>query len=102
MYTGSLTIPFRDFSYVIKAQCEERGTTGVREAILFDKGRRAGTVTIGPDGKIGGDWNPDDEQYDADFPQHPLTRLRILLAKFQTTCVIDSAIASLPAFPLPS
>src|SRR3954468_1664875 len=30
-YLGSITLPFRDFSYVIKAQCEERGMTGARE-----------------------------------------------------------------------
>jgi hypothetical protein len=100
-YVGSVTIPFRDFSYVFKAQCEERGTTGVREAILFEKGRRAGTVTIGPGGKISGDWNPGDERYDADFPRHPLSRLRVLLGKFQTTCAIDPAVASQPPFPLP-
>src|SRR4051794_29219746 len=27
-YVGSLTIPFRDFSYVLKVQCQELGPTG--------------------------------------------------------------------------
>ncbi len=28
-YIGSITLPFRDFSYVLKTQCEEHGVTGV-------------------------------------------------------------------------
>ena len=43
LYLGSLTIPFRDFSFVIKIQCSEQGTTGMREALLvaeaLNKGR---------------------------------------------------------------
>jgi hypothetical protein len=39
-YLGSLTIPFRDFSFVIKVQCWEEGITGLREALLFDEMRR--------------------------------------------------------------
>src|SRR5689334_7184603 len=31
VYLGSLTIPFRDFSFVIKIQCAEQGNTGMRE-----------------------------------------------------------------------
>src|SRR5262245_17009313 len=30
-YQGVLTLPFRDFSYVVKIQCREHGTTGTRE-----------------------------------------------------------------------
>ena len=33
---GSLTVPFRDFSIVLKCQCAEVGPTGFKEAILFD------------------------------------------------------------------
>jgi hypothetical protein len=39
-YVGTLTIPFAEFSFFIKMQCEERGTTGVREAILLDNALR--------------------------------------------------------------
>src|SRR5262245_54009281 len=38
IYLGSLTIPFRDFSYVIKLQCAEEGATGIREAFLTNRG----------------------------------------------------------------
>ena len=30
-YLASLTLPFRNFSYVLKVQCEEAGMTGVRD-----------------------------------------------------------------------
>src|SRR5262245_30656457 len=33
-YLGALTFPFRDFSYVLKVQCEERGVTGIRDAFV--------------------------------------------------------------------
>lgn len=100
-YVGSLTLPFRDFSYVFKAQCEERGMTGMREAVLLDKHLREGKVTIEADGGIRGKSNPDDDQYDSIFPQHPLSRLRHLLRSFEASCVVDPAVASQPTFNLP-
>ena len=33
-YVGSFTLPFRDFSFVGKAQCLEHGVTGIRETVL--------------------------------------------------------------------
>jgi hypothetical protein len=40
-YIGSLTVPFRDFSFVFKCQCPERGMTGSKEAILLDRSMAA-------------------------------------------------------------
>jgi hypothetical protein len=34
VYLGSLILPFRDFSLMVKVQCHERGTTGIREAVV--------------------------------------------------------------------
>ena len=31
-YVGSLLLPFRDFSFVIKVQCQEHGMTGIRRS----------------------------------------------------------------------
>jgi hypothetical protein len=99
-YTGSITIPFRDFSYVLKAQCMETGATGVREAILFEKAMRAGKLTFDPAG-IKGEWNPDDPQYDADFAQHPLSRLRRVLKQLEASAALDENVRRQPTFPLP-
>jgi hypothetical protein len=101
-YLGSITIPFKDFSFVMKVQCTERGTTGIREAILFDKMRRTGVIEIESSGKITGDWNPDAPEHDAAFRQHPLSRLRRVLGRIEATAVIDVAVKSKPGFPLPT
>jgi hypothetical protein len=75
-YLGSITIPFSEFSFVVKMQCEERGVTGVRETALLMKAQADGTITVGQKGEIIGNWNPDDKSYDSQFPDHPLSRLR--------------------------
>lgn len=101
-YVGSITIPFRNFSFVIKAHCEEGGTTGIRDAIVFDRLFRSGKVTIGDDGKIKGPVNADSAEYDEEFPEHPLSRLRVLMADWERTCVVDPGVRAHPKFPLPA
>lgn len=101
-YLGSITMPFQDFSYVVKVQCEERGVTGLREAILFDKMHKDGTISIDSAGQISGPWNPDSTEHDASFPQHPLSRLRKLLSRIETTAVIDDTAKNEPGFQLPT
>ena len=48
-YLGSITLPFRDFSYVMKVQCRETGMTGVRDAAVLSQmiGARPGHVATG-------------------------------------------------------
>ena len=88
-YVSSLTIPFRDCSFVVKFQCPERGITGMRDTAIFAK--LAASLKIGSDGVPRG-WMKDpylasaddsakfnlsdQAQYDADFPDHPLSRAR--------------------------
>jgi hypothetical protein len=101
-YLGSLTIPFAEFSFVIKMQCEERGITGIREAALLILAQKEGTVTISADGKLAGDWNPDDERYDTKFPEHPLSRLRREFAQIKSTLQINQATKDRRRFALPN
>lgn len=101
VYLGSVTIPFRDFSFVIKAQCAEQGMTGVKEAILFDRMLGAGVIRMSDEGKIEGPWAPDSPQYDEEFPWHPLSRLRRFLHRVQETCVAAPEVLRCPRFPLP-
>ena len=42
-------MPFRDCSFVLKIQCEERGVTGVREAVLLDEKLGSGEVHLNPE-----------------------------------------------------
>jgi hypothetical protein len=76
-YVGSYTFPFRDFSYVIKIQCEECGMTGIREAVLFARLHSTGEITLDASaGRIVGEFSFDEEKYDDEFPDHPLSRCR--------------------------
>jgi hypothetical protein len=100
-YLGSLTLPFKNFSYVLKIQCEERGPTGLREAVLLDKLIGEKKVHLDAAGKIVGHWNPDDPQFDDAIQAHPLSRLRRVLCKIQPAIRIDPKTKSSPGFRLP-
>lgn len=101
-YVGSVTIPFRDFSFVIKVQCEERGTTGIREAVLLDRRLRAGDVPSVSGGRMElPGWNPDAEEFDSEFPAHPVSRLRKVLRQVCGSLDVEPEVASLPGFHLP-
>lgn len=108
-YVGCFTLPFRDFSFVVKAQCEEEGTTGIRDsfvlATMISEDRF--DLSEAEDGKIPGWWqNPydstvelpimrnlsEDEQYDAQFPDHPLSRLRNILGQLQPVISVSQEV----------
>jgi hypothetical protein len=101
-YLGSITIPFADFSFVLKMQCTERGVTGMREAALVLKGQMDGSVTIAEDGKFAGDWNPDDARHDVLFPHHPVSRLRREFTHIKQSLRIDEHTKREIPFPLPA
>ncbi len=113
-YLGSITLPFRDFSYVLKVQCAEQGVTGLREAVVLDQLIKSDTVTFLPEeGEIQG-WMQDPYdpaiqaplmrnrseaiEYDETFPDHPLSRARQVLNHIQKTMVIAPEIRSAPPF----
>jgi hypothetical protein len=101
-YVGSLTVPFRDFSFVLKCQCAEGGPTGVKEALLFDRSRAANEPMQVEGGRfhIPG-WNPDDPKHDTAFPDHPVARVRRVLAHLVGTLVVAEEIRQLPGFAIP-
>lgn len=105
-YTGALTIPltipFEEFSFVLKVQCEERGPTGIREAMLLDRRLAAGERPVMKDGRMQlSGWNPDAAEHDIMFPTHPISRARSVLEHLRRTLVVDPSIARQPGFPLP-
>jgi hypothetical protein len=99
---ASLTLPFRDFSYVVKCQCMEVGLTGLKEAVLFDRSRAANELIQAEDGQfhIPG-WNPDDPRHDVEFPNHPVARARRVLAHLAATLSVADRVRRLPGFALP-
>jgi hypothetical protein len=104
-YVGSIIIPFEEFSFVLKVQCLEYGTAGVREAVLMARAVQNGTVSLtlteNESVTIAGEWNPDDERHDSTFPDHPLSRVRRILSEVTASLQIDSAVKRHPGFPLP-
>jgi hypothetical protein len=101
-YVGSLCIPFRDFGFVIQGMCEERGTTGVREAMVMYLQDTNSDATKIPAGDLEcPPWDSDNQRFDSLFPSHPLSRLRQILNRVSDSVEIDACTAEQPGFRLP-
>lgn len=89
-YIASVTIPFENCSFVIKIQAAEVGTTGIRDAVILNKMLMNGEVAVGEDhleNWFEDPYNPnfkkgtlmnksEQEKYDSEFPDHPLSVAR--------------------------
>lgn len=110
-YLASLTIPRRDFSFVLKVQCQETSDVGARESTLYS--RFLVSPRFDPAHPMQG-WEADPydsarhdqvmrnaaegEEYDAQFPTHPLSRARRALATLEPAIVVREEVARAPAF----
>jgi len=117
VYVGSLTFPLADFSYVIKVQSAEFGTTGVRDSLVMDMLMRQGAVQINPASQQMEGWSADpydptfkspllanrsdDEQYDKQFPDHPLSGVRQCLYRVVETVSGDESVTTADKFDGP-
>ena len=106
-YMGALMIPFRDHQFMVKVMCPETGVTGLREAGVATK--------LGVDET--GDWsadpydasyaNPilrnrsDDAEWDALFPEHPLTRARAHMQNTLLRAQLPEAVRDLAPYAGP-
>src|SRR5262245_1247648 len=113
-YLGALTFPFRDFSYVLKVQCEERGVTGVRDAVILTSLMESGetgldTATGVITGWLDDPYDPRETgpmtrnkserpEYDYRFPDHPVSRARWALDHLERTVIVDGEIKRQPEF----
>lgn len=113
-YLGALTFPFRDFSYVLKVQCDEHGMTGMRDTVVSMNLMRSSET--GPDTELGtmhgwldDPYDPTETgpmtrnkserpEYDAQFPDHPLSRARWVLNHLEETITLDEAVKRQPGF----
>lgn len=110
-YLASLTIPRRDFSFVLKVQCQELTDIGLREAALY------GGFLLSPRFDAAqplAGWESDPyeearhdkvmrnvaelEEYDSQFPTHPLSRARRFLHALEGELRLRDEIARAPAF----
>lgn len=110
-YLGSFTLPMKDYCFVITAECHELGMTGVRECTVMVISEQIGLIPTGTlDGWSADPYDPefnncvlrnlsDDEKYDKDFPDHPLTRTRKILNEILNNILLKEEIAfSVPFF----
>jgi hypothetical protein len=112
-YVAAITIPFKDFSFVLKITCQERGFGGNREIRILEQRRLAllekretRDVMIG--------WNADpydpnfksellmtfaeNQVFDADFPDHPISRARFWIAAFEKTLMLEKSLLAFEPF----
>lgn len=110
-YLGSFTIPFKHCCYAVKVQAVESGITGIREALTLDKWMsKNGASEVGENGKIiGMSKDPYDEnftegrlmnysekeEFDKDFPDHPLSIVRTKMVEIKTSISFTDEISKL-------
>lgn len=89
-YVGSLTIPFQDYSYVLRIHAIEVGVTGGRDSVVLMKMMTLKEIEFegnamhgwwadpyAPDHKAECLMNLSEQEiYDKDFPDHPLSLVR--------------------------
>lgn len=114
-YLGSLTVPFASFSYVLKVQCDESGTTGIRDTAIFMKAMQSGEVWFDPaapdfpKGWTADPYDPEfqaplmrnlseDPRYDEAFSEHPLSRTRRWLSHLAATLKFQPELESAAPF----
>lgn len=85
-YIGTITIPFEAFSFVFRCRIEDRAAGGLKEAVLRSRGIPAAEYTR--------------TCHDAEFPGHPLARVRRITNTIVAAATIADDIASLPRFAL--
>jgi stress response protein SCP2 len=110
VFVGTLLAPKATASFVLKAQCPERGVTGMREAMtmarvggpqaFFLPSPYAPGVDLPAMGGLPANV-ADRPEYDQQFPDNPLSRLRRLLAHITATARVSDAFRALPPFPGP-
>lgn len=112
IYIASLTIPFEDYSFVVKIQTVESGMTGLRDSVILNKLLESGEVSFeneeiknwfsdpyDSDFKQGVLMNKsEDEKYDNEFPDHPLTIARIMINKISKEIILTPELASVASF----
>jgi hypothetical protein len=103
-YLGSLTLPFADFSFVLKVECPELGMSGQRDTIVMFQHLSKSDVGPNSEGGAQFSWVQDPydpthvsamtmnhserAEYDELFPDHPLSRARRTLAHLEQTVTL--------------
>jgi len=113
-YLGALTLPFQQFSYVLKVQCEEPGITGMRDTLVLTDLMHSGETDIDATTGVLAEWLDDPydlheagpmtrnrserPEFDSRFPDHPLSRARWVLDHLERTVIVDDEVKRQPGF----
>ncbi|MEU4777405.1 hypothetical protein [Micromonospora sp. NPDC023633] len=101
-FLGSYIVPKAACSAVLRVQAAESGAFGQREATVMGQVGPANYFRPHPYGSDGEGGLPshvaDDPAYDARFPQHPLTRVRQVMAQLAWQVELHPGFAALPPF----
>lgn len=111
VYIGTLAFPFADFCYIVKAQSIETGTTGMREAAVAII-EQPSIEPIGEPIEVNSIEDlftqmkqgrlqripADNETYDDQFPDHPLSKVRGYLRHIAATLQFDPALLTAPPY----
>lgn len=113
VYLGSLIIPFKNYSFVIKINSFDEGVTGIRESIIFND------LLVEKDGDlflVQESWSKDPydsefksdflmntselEIYDEKFDEHPLTLIRNKLKMIEKEIKFDHELKNIEKFQI--
>ncbi|NUL02706.1 hypothetical protein HRW07_05480 [Streptomyces lunaelactis] len=101
-FIGSFTVPRATCSTVVKIQSPERGMTGMREAMVMAKvghDKYFRPHPYAPEVQGGLPFHAADHaQWDAQFPDHPLTKVRRTLDALAEAVQVVPEFAALPPF----
>ncbi|MFI2348115.1 hypothetical protein ACH492_13910 [Streptomyces sp. NPDC019443] len=101
-FIGSFTVPRGNCSTVVKIQAPERGMTGMREAMVMAQVGHDNYFRphpYAPEVQGGLPFHAADHaQWDAQFPDHPLTRVRRTLDALTEAVRVVPEFAALPPF----
>jgi hypothetical protein len=104
-YAGDISIPFESFYYHFRIECPEVGQTGLRESRACADAMLDGKLNIDSGGsviKLPDGYSPDDCKYDAEFPAHPLSRLRRVMAHLCSTVTVAQRAANYAPYQWPA
>jgi hypothetical protein len=112
-YVAAITAPFKDFSFVLKITCQERGFGGIRETRILEQ-RRLALLEKGETRDVLEGWNADpydpnfksellmtfaeNQIFDSDFPDHPVSRARRWIAEFENTLKLEKGLLAFEPF----
>ncbi|QBH95206.1 hypothetical protein EKN56_01565 [Limnobaculum zhutongyuii] len=110
-YLGIIWIPFKDALYQINYEALEKGTTGIREAAVFVATEKPGLPEQQDTELVSAEElfdklcshevrkiPSDSREYDAMFPDHPLSRVRYWLNEFPTQVKISGELKHQPVY----